>query len=197
MNIAGTPEAALWSAIMSQALKDALSLERGLRQSARAWLLTTERYEGSARWACDMLDIPWHAVEKLLQTPSDLGFESELDHAKWLIAQLPPTFTLVEAAERVPDYGMAKVRSLMRWAVRGQVVAHYYNRKRKKSVFSPYKGEHPRKGKMDRLPPETVRAIRADAAAGTLTHGMIGDKYGYSANVIYKLLRGQTYRDVL
>ncbi len=55
----------LWTAVLDQAIKDALGENLFLRQGAREWFRSEDREVGSFLWVCSILDINPDFIQKV------------------------------------------------------------------------------------------------------------------------------------
>lgn len=81
-----TPETALWSAVVLQAIKDMDSPIAIDRAQAMGWLDSDETGVGSMRWICDMLDLDYNRI--LFLTLSRDGRKRILQPRMWALDQL-------------------------------------------------------------------------------------------------------------
>ncbi len=61
-----SPERALWSAVIEQALMDQNSINEKVKDAARRWLRSNQTHPGSFAWCADMLGLNCGAVRKAL-----------------------------------------------------------------------------------------------------------------------------------
>lgn len=120
--ILGTPEAALWAAVLHRAVLDLKSQDTVERGRAAAYLSSDDPRVGGSAWICDVLEIRHEVVRALRGMPPPKVFDNTADQAMWMLSLLGPEFTQSDARQAVGDSTDKPIRALLSYALQtGQV----------------------------------------------------------------------------
>lgn len=113
--VGGSPEGALWAAVLHLAMRDLESTRASVALSARRWVNSDEQRVGSFVWVCDMLGIEPATVRS--HAPAMRTTNAQVEAYNDL-SLLPMTFTTAEAVAALKHRTPEQVTNMIRTAKR-------------------------------------------------------------------------------